>query len=156
MYALLVTIHLLACFIMLSAVLLQSGKGAEMGASFGGASQTIFGARGPTTFLSKLTVGAAIVFMLTSLSLGIVSRERSIATTAIPVGPPAPPQAAPAPSQDTGPEGAAVKATKKTGTAPGQTGPVAPTEPSQAGLPKVSPAPTPESAKPSPPVRTTP
>lgn len=131
MYALLVTIHLFACFIMLCAVMLQSGKGAEMGAAFGGASQTIFGARGPTTFLSKLTVGAAVVFMLTSLSLGIVSRERSIATSAIPVQQPAQPQTAPAPPQDTGPA-------------------------AKPGLPQVSPAPAPESPRPSQPVGATP
>ncbi len=133
MYAVLVTIHVFACFIMLCAVLLQSGKGAEMGAAFGGASQTIFGARGPTTFLSKLTVGAAIVFMLTSLSLGIVSREHSVATSAIPVQPPPAPQAAPTPPQDTGP-------------APG----------AQSNLPQVSPAPAPQSPKPSQPVGATP
>lgn len=131
MYALLVTIHLFACFIMLCTVLLQSGKGAEMGAAFGGSSQTIFGARGPATFLGKLTVGAAIVFMLTSLSLGIVSRKRSIATSAIPVQQLAQPQAAPAPPQDTGPA-------------------------AKPGLPQVSPAPAPESPKPSQPVGATP
>jgi preprotein translocase subunit SecG len=62
---------------MIGAILLQSGKGAEIGAAFGGSSQTIFGSRGATTFLSKMTVGAAIIFMVTSLSLAFLSKERA-------------------------------------------------------------------------------
>ena len=77
MYTLLTILHLLASFIMIGAILLQAGKGAEIGASFGGSSQTIFGSRGASTFLSKLTVVAAIVFMFTSLALAILSKERS-------------------------------------------------------------------------------
>ena len=50
-------------------VLLQAGKGASMGAVFGGSSQTIFGSSGPGTFLGKMTTAVAIIFMLTSLSL---------------------------------------------------------------------------------------
>lgn len=83
MYILIVIIHLFVCAILMAAVLLQSGKGAEMGAAFGGSSQTIFGSRGSATFLSKLTVGAAITFMITSLSLSILTRERSIASGVI-------------------------------------------------------------------------
>ena len=54
---------------MVLVVLLQSGKGADMGAAFGGSSQTIFGSSGPGTFLGKMTTGIAVVFMLTSLFL---------------------------------------------------------------------------------------
>jgi preprotein translocase subunit SecG len=72
MYTLTVILHLLVCFLMIAAILLQAGKGAEIGASFGGSSQTVFGSRGPGTFLSKVTVGAAIIFMLTSLSLALL------------------------------------------------------------------------------------
>ncbi len=86
MYVLIVIIHLLVCAILMAAVLLQSGKGAEMGAAFGGSSQTIFGSRGSATFLSKLTVGAAITFMITSLSLSILTRERSVASGVIDTG----------------------------------------------------------------------
>jgi preprotein translocase subunit SecG len=50
-------------------VLLQSGKGAQIGAAFGGSSQTLFGSRGSVTILSKLTTISAIVFMLTSFAL---------------------------------------------------------------------------------------
>ena len=83
MYTLLIVIHLLACFVMVSVILLQSGKGAEIGAAFGGSSQTLFGSRGATTFLSKLTVVAAVIFMLTALSLAVLSKERSVASSII-------------------------------------------------------------------------
>ena len=70
MYTLLVIVHVLACLALILIVLLQTGKGADMGAAFGGgASQTLFGSGGSNTFLSKLTTGAAIVFMLTCLML---------------------------------------------------------------------------------------
>lgn len=64
-----VVIHVVACIALIAIVLLQTGKGAEMGAAFGGASQTLFGGTGGTSFMSKLTTGAAIVFMLTCLWL---------------------------------------------------------------------------------------
>jgi len=83
MYTLGVVIHVLVCFLMIASILLQSGKGAEIGAAFGGSSQTVFGSRGPGTFLSKVTVGAAIIFMLTSLGLAILSKERTFSSTVI-------------------------------------------------------------------------
>ncbi|MFQ5588675.1 MAG: preprotein translocase subunit SecG [Nitrospiria bacterium] len=72
MYTFILVIHVIVCLILIGVVLLQAGKGAEMGAAFGGSSQTIFGSRGAATFLSKLTVGAAIIFMVTSLSLSML------------------------------------------------------------------------------------
>lgn len=69
MYAVLVTFHVLACLALILIVLLQTGRGAEMGAAFGGASQTLFGGGGGSSFLSKLTTGAAVVFMITCLTL---------------------------------------------------------------------------------------
>jgi preprotein translocase subunit SecG len=72
MTVLLIILHITVCFFLIAVVLLQSGKGAEMGAAFGGSSQTIFGSRGAATFLSKLTTIAAVLFMLTSLTLAIV------------------------------------------------------------------------------------
>lgn len=72
----LTTLHVLVSFFLVAVVLLQSGKGAEMGASFGSSgSQSVFGAGGGTTFLSKMTTGAAIIFMLTSLTLAYVSGQ---------------------------------------------------------------------------------
>jgi preprotein translocase subunit SecG len=73
MYTVTVVFHVLACLALILIVLLQTGKGAEMGAAFGGASQTLFGGSGGTTFLSKLTTGAAIAFMITCLGLTYLS-----------------------------------------------------------------------------------
>ncbi len=83
MYTLATVIHVVVCFLMIGAILLQAGKGAEIGAAFGGSSQTVFGSRGPGTFLSKVTVAAAIIFMLTSLGLAVMSRDRSVSSTVI-------------------------------------------------------------------------
>ena len=83
MYTLAVIVHVIVCFLMIGAILLQSGKGAEIGAAFGGSSQTVFGSRGPGTFLSKVTVGAAIIFMLTSMGLAILAKERTFSSTVI-------------------------------------------------------------------------
>ena len=62
-------IHVLACLFLIVVVLLQTGKGADMGAVFGGGSQTLFGSSGAGNFLTHMTTGTAIVFMLTSLLL---------------------------------------------------------------------------------------
>ena len=80
MYTVTVILHLIVCFLMIAAILLQAGKGAEIGAAFGGSSQTVFGSRGPGTFLSKITVAAAIIFMLTSLSLALLSKQENVAS----------------------------------------------------------------------------
>jgi preprotein translocase subunit SecG len=70
MTTLLITLHVLICIALIAIVLLQGGKGAEIGASFGaGASQTVFGASGGKSFMTKLTASAALIFMLTSLTL---------------------------------------------------------------------------------------
>jgi preprotein translocase subunit SecG len=63
------TVHVLACLFLIVVVLLQTGKGADMGAAFGGGSQTLFGAGGAGNLLTKLTTGTAIAFMVTSLIL---------------------------------------------------------------------------------------
>jgi preprotein translocase subunit SecG len=77
MYAAITVIHVLVCIALILIVLLQAGKGAEMGAAFGGASQTIFGSSGAMGFLSKLTTIAAIVFMVTSLVLAFTSTRKA-------------------------------------------------------------------------------
>ena len=61
-------------------VLLQTGKGAEVGAVFGGSSATIFGSSGAGNFLTRLTTGMAIVFMITSLTLGYFAGKKPTAT----------------------------------------------------------------------------
>ena len=73
-------VHVVACIFLVLVVLLQTGKGADMGAAFGGASSTVFGAAGPSTFLSKLTTAMAVVFMLTSLSLAFTTRDEGTKT----------------------------------------------------------------------------
>ena len=80
MYTATVILHLIVCFLMIAAILLQAGKGAEIGAAFGGSSQTVFGSRGPGTFLSKVTVAAAVIFMLTSLGLALLSKQENVAS----------------------------------------------------------------------------
>ena len=95
MYIFLIVIHVSVCFLMVGAILLQSGKGAEIGASFGGSSQTVFGSRGPANFLSKFTVVVAAVFMLTSLSLAILAKERTFSSTVIDLNKKEAPQTAP-------------------------------------------------------------
>jgi preprotein translocase subunit SecG len=77
--AFITVVHVLVCLALVAIVLLQQGKGADIGAAFGtGASQTLFGSRGAGSFLSKLTTAAAIVFMLTSLTLTYFSGPRSL------------------------------------------------------------------------------
>jgi preprotein translocase subunit SecG len=77
--ALIIILHVIVCLILIFAVLLQSGKAADLAGAFGGGgSQTAFGARGSASLLSKVTTGAAILFMITSLGLWILSgREGS-------------------------------------------------------------------------------
>ena len=78
MQILITIVHVIACIVLILVVLLQAGKGASMGAVFGGSSQTVFGSSGPGTFLGKMTTAVAIIFMLTSLSLSYsVSRKGS-------------------------------------------------------------------------------
>ena len=74
MVILLTTIHVIVCLFLAIVVLLQSGKAADLAGAFGGmGSQTVFGPRGSATVLSKATTGAAALFMLTSLTLSIIS-----------------------------------------------------------------------------------
>jgi preprotein translocase subunit SecG len=68
---LLYTVHVLVCVFLILVVLLQQGKGADLSVFGGGSTQTAFGARGATTFLHKLTVASFIVFVLTTLAIGI-------------------------------------------------------------------------------------
>ena len=78
MTSILVAIHVTVCILLILIVLLQTGKGAEMGASIGGAgSQALFGAAGPANILTKITTAVAIIFMITSLSLAYMSGQQS-------------------------------------------------------------------------------
>ncbi|MFY9527555.1 MAG: preprotein translocase subunit SecG [Candidatus Acidiferrales bacterium] len=68
----LVTLHVLVCFVLIIVIMLQSGSAADLAGAFGGAgSQTAFGPRGAATLLSRATTWCAIIFMLTSLTLSV-------------------------------------------------------------------------------------
>jgi preprotein translocase subunit SecG len=68
----LVTLHVLVCFVLIIVIMLQSGNAADLAGAFGGAgSQTAFGPRGAASFLSRATTWCAIVFMMTSLTLSV-------------------------------------------------------------------------------------
>lgn len=107
-------VHLVACAILILVVLLQTGKGASMGAAFGGSSQTVFGSAGAATFLSKLTTAMAVVFMLTSLGLAMIGGGSAPSSVMQESAPPAQTQeaapAAPAPATTEAPAAPAEQA----------------------------------------------
>jgi preprotein translocase subunit SecG len=77
MVTLLIVIHVIVCLFLIIIVLLQHGKGADIGATFGGSSQTLFGTEGPLPLLNKITTFAAVIFMLTSAALAYFSSHIS-------------------------------------------------------------------------------
>ena len=82
--SILTVIHLIAAVAIVVLVLLQHGKGADMGAAFGGgSSSSVFGSRGSATFLSRLTAALALVFFLTGLSLAYIYTKQSDAPISI-------------------------------------------------------------------------
>jgi preprotein translocase subunit SecG len=93
----LIIVHILVCIALIMIVLLQTGKGADMGAAFGGgSSQTLFGSTGASTFLSKATTAAAVIFMLTSLGLAYLSGHHNVESVVTNKPVPVESQAAPA------------------------------------------------------------
>ena len=112
MVLILIAAHVLVCVALVLIVLLQRGKGADMGAVFGGSSQTVFGSSGAGSFMTKITTAAAVVFMLTSLGLSLLfgrGGPTSVMEGVTPVGVPAeapaevpaPAAGRPAPSEKT-------------------------------------------------------
>ena len=93
-------VHIIVCLALIFIVLLQSGRGAGIGAAFGGASQTFFGSSGATPFLAKLTAVAAILFMVTSLSLAFLGHRGGVSVMqgAAPAGQTAPAETPTAPT----------------------------------------------------------
>jgi preprotein translocase subunit SecG len=96
-------VHIIVSLALIFIVLLQTGRGAGIGAAFGGSSQTIFGSSGATPFLAKLTAVAAVLFMVTSLALTILGHRggTSVMQGAAPASQSAPAEtpASPAPAQ---------------------------------------------------------
>jgi preprotein translocase subunit SecG len=77
MIIILTIVHILVCVFLVSIVLLQHGKGADIGATFGGGGQSLFGTEGPVPILNKITTAAAVIFMVTSISLAYISAHRT-------------------------------------------------------------------------------
>lgn len=77
MITLLTVVHVSVCLFLIVIVLLQHGKGADVGATFGGSGQSLFGSEGPLPLLNKITTSVAIVFMLTSVVLAYFSSSKS-------------------------------------------------------------------------------
>jgi preprotein translocase subunit SecG len=100
-------IHVLMCFAIIAIVLLQAGKGADIGSAFGGAgSQAVFGSMGTPTVLGKITAVIALIFTLTSFSLAVLGGDRSssVVREAPPASaPPAAEPSTPAPAAPSAP-----------------------------------------------------
>lgn len=134
-------IHIIVCIALILIILLQSGKGADIGAVFGGgSSQTVFGSTGAATFLSKITIGAAVIFMITSIILtyfsgrGMVLEKSVVSEQSVPVTPGG--EATPLPDAQKGP-GVPIRPEA----VPGQAGQTpAPQAPSGPALPAEKPA----------------
>ncbi len=104
MYLAIVIVHVLVSLAIIAIVLLQAGKGADIGSAFGGGSgsQAVFGSMGTPTILGKITTTVAVIFMLTSFSLALLSsRHSSVVPSTAPAAPTSP--AAPAPDQPANP-----------------------------------------------------
>jgi len=101
---LVITVHVIICLLLIGIVLLQKGKGADMGATFGGAgSQTLFGNTGPSTLLGKVTTVVAVIFMVTSLFLGYIQGRSALQKSVIlnnnePISQPVAPPVMPTPA----------------------------------------------------------
>ena len=127
MGTLILIIHIIVCFILIFAVLLQSGKSADLAGAFGGAgSATAFGPRGSATLMSKITTASAILFMFTSMGLWILSTRGAKSVVR---GEEAP---------------KAVQTAPATAPAPKKEEPKAPATETQAGTPEKAPATEPE------------
>ena len=96
MFTFVVIIHVIVSLIIIGLVLLQAGKGADIGSAFGGSgSQAVFGSMGTPTVLGKITTVVAVIFMVTSFSLAVLAHKK--ASTIMPASAPARSDAPPAP-----------------------------------------------------------
>ena len=93
MTTILTIIHISVCLFLVSIVLLQHGKGADIGATFGGSSQSLFGTEGPMPLMNKVTTAAAVIFMMTSISLAYFSANPGTGSVMSDYQAPAPPPA---------------------------------------------------------------
>lgn len=73
-----IVVHILVSLGLIGLVMIQQGKGAEAGASFGGgASQTVFGSQGSGSFLTRMTAYLAVIFFVTSISLAVIAKQKA-------------------------------------------------------------------------------
>ncbi len=102
MDTLLTIAHVVVCLFLVGIVLLQHGKGADIGATFGGSSQSLFGTEGPLPLLNKITTAVAVIFMLTSVTLAYISSQtsKSSVMSGVTVSQPAPEVATPIAVED--------------------------------------------------------
>ena len=92
METILIIIHVAVCIFLVAIVLLQHGKGADVGATFGGGGgESLFGSEGPVPLMNKITTAAAVIFMVTSISLAYLSANRSTGSVMSDFSPTAPP-----------------------------------------------------------------
>jgi preprotein translocase subunit SecG len=108
----LTVVHVIMCFAIIAIVLLQAGKGADIGSAFGGAgSQAVFGSMGTPTVLGKATALVAVLFMITSFGLSMMSHRRAVSI--MPASGPAAPATPPAPGAPATPAAPAPSAPQK-------------------------------------------
>jgi preprotein translocase subunit SecG len=77
MYTIILALHLFLCFLLIIAVLIQSGKGSSLGEAFGGGQSDVFGPGTPANLMNRVTTVVAILFMVTSLTLAILSTQKN-------------------------------------------------------------------------------
>lgn len=93
-------VHVITCVLLVLVIMIQSGKGAEISASFGGSSQTVFGSSGGANFFVRVTQVAAAIFFVTSVALTIYGTQaRKSLFESAPVSAPAQPVAPAQPAQ---------------------------------------------------------
>ena len=96
MFILVVILHVLVCLVIVGLVLLQAGKGADIGSAFGGSgSQAVFGSMGTPTVLGKATGVVAVLFMITSFALSMMAHRQPVSIMPATAPPPAPAPATP-------------------------------------------------------------
>jgi preprotein translocase subunit SecG len=121
-------LHVITCLFLIMVVLLQQGKGADLSVFGGGSTQAAFGARGAATLLHKLTVAFFILFMITTISIGVLQRGRRTSSVMQGVATPKEQPAAPAPAAPPAAQPPAAEAQAPASDAPASDAPAAPAE----------------------------
>jgi preprotein translocase subunit SecG len=124
-------IHVILCVFIVLAVLVQSGKGAEISASFGGSSQTVFGSTGGANFFQIFTGVCAALFMVTSVFLATQGGNRAMSKSVMDVSVPATTTTAPANPSATTPTTPGAATAPAAGAAPAQQAPAPAQAPAQ-------------------------